>query len=344
MPVYFFWGADEFRLKKAVASLRERALDESWASFNYDYIPAESVDAPMQALNQAMTPPFGMGQRFVWLADTTVGQRCSESLLEEMARTLPLVPEATVLLFTSASKPDGRLKSTKLLKKYADVREFAQIAPWQTDQLVGQVRRVAQEMNLRLKPQSAELLAEAVGADTRRLYNEVEKLSLYWSAGETSEAANVGEVNAGNQARKEPLPPEVITQLVAVSTQTSFQLAEALIAGKTDQALSLATDLLANNEPALKVVATLVGQFRAWLWVSLMAMQGERDVKAIAKAAEINNPKRVYILQKQVRGCSPQQLQRAMTLLLALEFALKRGAPAEITLQTKMIEIASCFG
>lgn len=330
MPVYFFWGTDEFRLKKAVAGLRERALDESWASFNYDHITSESADAPMQALNQSMTPPFGMGQRFVWLADTTLGQRCSEALLEELTRTLPRVPETTVLLLTSSSKPDGRLKSTKLLKKYAEVREFAQIAPWQTDQLVGQVKRVAGEMNLRLKPQSAELLAEAVGADTRRLYNEIEKLSLYWST--------------EGQAKIEPLPPEVITQLVAVSTQTSFQLAEALIAGKSAQSLSLVTDLLANNEPALKVVATLVGQFRAWLWVSLMAMQGERDVKVIAKAAEINNPKRVYILQKQVRGCSPNQLQRAMVLLLALEFALKRGAPAEITLQTKMIEIASCFG
>ena len=337
MPIYFFWGADEFRLKKAVADLRDRAappredrvLDESWASFNYDRITSEAADAPIQALNQSMTPPFGLGQRFVWLVDTTIGQRCSESLLEEMTRTLPKVPETTVLLLTSANKPDGRLKSTKLLKKYAELREFAQIAPWQTDQIVSQVKRVAQEMNLRLKPQSAELLAEAVGADTRRLYNEVEKLSLYWSS--------------QRGTKTEPLPPEVITQLVAVSTQTSFQLAEALIAGKTDQALSLATDLLANNEPALKVVATLVGQFRSWLWVSLMAMQGERDVKVIAKAAEINNPKRVYILQKQIRGCSPKQLQRAMALLLSLEFSLKRGAPAVITMQTKMIEIASCF-
>ncbi|MEL6488894.1 MAG: DNA polymerase III subunit delta [Cyanobacteria bacterium J06634_6] len=329
MPVYFFWGADEFRLKKAVADLRDRALDPDWASFNYDLIHGDSADAPVQALNQAMTPPFGMGKRFVWLANTSLGQRCPEALLEEMTRTLPKVPDSAVLLFTSGSKPDGRLKSTKLLKKHADVREFAAIAPWQTDQLITQVKRVAQEMNLRLKPKSAELLAEAVGADTRRLYNEVEKLTLYWS-----EAGKV---------KTEPLPPEVITRLVAVSTQTSFQLAEALIAGRTDQSLSLATDLLANNEPALKVVATLVSQFRVWLWVSLLGAQGERDVRAIAKAAEINNPKRVYILQKQVRGCSPTQLQKALSLLLALEFSLKRGAPDQITLQTKMIEIASCF-
>ncbi|MEL6605406.1 MAG: DNA polymerase III subunit delta [Cyanobacteria bacterium J06614_10] len=330
MPVYFFWGADEFRLKKAVMALRDRTLDPDWASFNYDRIAPDTPDAPIQALNQAMTPPFGLGQRFVWLFDTSLGQRCSEAVMEELSRTLPAVPENVVLLLTSPNKPDGRLKSTKLLNKHADVREFAAIAPWQTDQLVTQVKRVSQEMGLRLKPAAADLLAEAVGADTRRLYNEVEKLSVYWSA-------------QGN-VKTEPLPPEVITRLVAVSTQTSFQLAEALIAGKTDQALGLAHDLLANNEPALRVVATLVSQFRKWLWVSLLAAEGERDIRAIAKAAEINNPKRVYILQKQVRGCSPAQLQRSLSLLLDLEYALKRGAPDEITLQTKVIEIASCFG
>ena len=329
MPVYYFWGDDEFRLKKAVAALRDRTLDPAWASFNFDRIASESADAPMQALNQAMTPPFGMGKRFVLLADTTLGQRCSETVMAEMARTLPMVPEATVLLFTSTNKPDGRLKSTKLLKKYAEVKEFASIAPWQTDKIVSQVKRVAQEVGLQLKPQAADLLAEAVGGDTRRLYNELEKLSLYWSA--------KGKVKA------DPLPPEIVTRLVSVSTQTSFQLSEALIAGKTDQALSLVSDLLANNEHALRIVATLVGQFRRWLWVSLMESQGERDVRVIAKAAEINNPKRVYILQKQVRGRSPVQLEKALTLLLDLEFSLKRGAPDEITLQTKMIEIAACF-
>ena len=329
MPVYFFWGADEFRLKKAVKTLRDRTLDPNWASFNYDRIPAEDTNSIIQALNQAMTPPFGVGQRFVWLAETTVAQRCSEAVLEELSRTLSAIPDTTVLLFTSSQKPDGRLKSTKLLKKHAEVREFATIAPWQTDQIITQVKRVAQSAGLRLKPEAAELLADAVGADTRRAHNEVEKLCLYWS-------------EAG-QVKTEPLPSEVITWLVAVSTQTSFQLSEALVKGKTDQALGLATDLLANNEPVLRIVATLVGQFRQWLWVSLMTSEGERDIKAIAKAAEINNPKRIYILQKQIRGCAPRQFQTALSLLLDLEFSLKRGAPEEIALHTKIIEIASCF-
>lgn len=74
-------------------ALRDCALDPDWASFNYDRIAPDLADAPIQALNQAMTPPFGLGQRFVWLFDTSLGQRCSEAVMEELSRTLPAVPE-----------------------------------------------------------------------------------------------------------------------------------------------------------------------------------------------------------------------------------------------------------
>ncbi len=325
MPVYFFWGADEFRLKQAAQSLCDRVLDPTWASFNFNKIPPEQPDAVVQALNQAMTPPFGQGQRLVWLQDTTIGQRCSATVLDELQRTLPAVPESTVLLLTSAQKPDGRLKSTKLLQKHAEVREFAAIAPWKTDQIVEQIYRVAQDVGLRLRRPTADLLAEAIGPDTRRLYNELTKLKLYWN----------------NDA--EPLPPEAVSDLVMTHTQTSMQLANALREGQTDRALTLAHGLLGRNEPALRIVATLVGQFRTWLWVKLMAEAGERDNRTIAQAADIGNPKRVFFLQKEVRQLSVRQLKQTLSHLLELEAALKLGTPETVALPTKIVEVAHCF-
>ncbi|MEO0352519.1 MAG: DNA polymerase III subunit delta [Cyanobacteria bacterium P01_A01_bin.15] len=325
MPVYFFWGADEFRMKKAVRALCDRNLNPDWASFNYEKIPPERSDALIQGLNQAMTPPFGMGKRIVWLVDTPVCQRCSAALLVELERTLPNIPDSSVLLLTSANKPDGRLKSTKLLKKHADIREFDTIPPWKTDQIEHQVYQVAKDIGLRLTPQAAALLGAAIGANTRRLYNELEKLNTYWANPQTA------------------LPPEAVTALVATSTQSSLQLAAALRQGNTDQALTLITELLERNEPALRIVATLVGQFRTWLWVKLMTETGERDTRIIAKAADVGNPKRIYFLQKDTQGVSSVQLQKALTLLLALEYSLKQGAPETVTLQTKVIELADCF-
>jgi DNA polymerase III subunit delta len=331
MPIYYFWGADEFRLKKAVRDLCDRNLDPTWASFNYDKIPAEQGDnGIMSALNQAMSSPFGMGKRIVWLEETPLAQRCSEPVLKELERTLGEIPDTTLLLFTSTNKPDGRIKSTKLLQKHADVREFSPIPGWKTEDIVNQVYQVAKELNIRLQPKSAELLGEAVGGDTRRLYNELEKLSIYWSDQTPNHPT-------------EPLPPEAIAALVSTSTQNSLQLAEALLNADIAKSLSLVTDLLNQNEPALRMVATLVGQFRTWLWVKLLSDAGERDPKVIADAAEIGNPKRVYFLQKSIRSVTLNQLKAAMEILLSLEFSLKQGAPEQVTLHTKLIELAHCF-
>ncbi|MFQ3617583.1 MAG: DNA polymerase III subunit delta [Cyanobacteriota bacterium] len=324
MPIYLFWGDDEYAMQQAVKDLRDRTLDPNWASFNYDKISPEQPDGVIQALNQAMTPPFGMGQRLVWLAETTVCQRCSEDLLAELSRTLPEVPDSTVLLLTSSSKPDGRAKSTKLLQKYAEIREFAAIAPWQTDQILQRVRQVAQSKGVKLTPGAAQLLAEAIGNDTRRLHNELEKLHLFAGGGK-------------------PIDEGAIALLVSASAQNSLKLAEAIRLGDTGRAISLVADLFARNEPALRIVATLVGQFRTWLWVKLMTEAGERDNAAIARAADIANPKRIYFLQQDVRAIALHRLQQSLPLLLQLEAGLKHGADERVLMQSKVIELCQVF-
>lgn len=321
MPIHFYWGDDEFRLNQAVAALRDRTLDPAWASFNEDRIPGDQADGVIQALNQAMTAPFGMGQRFVWLQKTTLGQRCPESLLQELERTLPQVPETTVLLMTSDTKPDGRAKFAKLLQKQGEIREFTTIPPWKAEQILQQVHQVAQARGLRLTPEAAEILADAVGNNTRQLTNEVEKLALYWNQPD------------------QPLPAAIAGSLVAISTQSSLKLATALREGKIDEALALVADLLNRNEPALRIVATLVSQFRLWLWIKLLVASGERHEQTIAQAAEVSNPKRIYFLQKEVTTLSLQGLQQTLPRLLELEYGLKQGMDERAALQTAVIEI-----
>ncbi|HEY9694704.1 MAG TPA: DNA polymerase III subunit delta [Oculatellaceae cyanobacterium] len=324
MSIYLYWGDDNFAISKAVDTLRGSVLDPNWASFNYDKISPEQTDAIILALNQAMTPPFGMGRRLVWLADTNICQQCSEQLLAELERTLPAIPESVVLLLTSGNKPDGRLKSTKLLQKYAEIQEFSQIPPWKTELLVQQVRASAQQVGVKLNNSAVELLAESVGNDTRQLFNELEKLQLY--AGTT---ATINE--------------QAVAALVNANTQNSLQLAAAIRQGKTVQALQLVSDLISHNEPTLRIVATLIGQFRTWLWVKIMMEDGERDEKAIASAAEVSNPKRIYFLRQEIQSISSKQLTSTLPILLELEISLKRGADAMSTLQTKVIELCQIF-
>ncbi len=325
MPIYFYWGEDEFALQKAVVSLRESRLDPQWSSFNYTSFSPDQPDAVIQGLNQAMTPPFGSGSRFILLVDTTICQHCGEDLLTELKRTLPVIPDTSVLLLTSRTKPDGRLKSTQLLQQYASFEEFSLIPPWETKQLVQQVQKAARQVGVKLTSCSVEFIAESVGNDTRQLYSEMEKLHTF----------------AG--VNNKPIDVDIVAQLVTGNSQNSLQLAAAIRCGDTSKALLLVTQLINRNEPVLKIVATLIGQFRTWLWVRLMMNNGEHSERAIACAAEINNPKRVYFLQQEVKHLSPQQLTSTLPLLLELEISLKQGREQMSTLQTKVIQLCQIF-
>jgi DNA polymerase-3 subunit delta len=325
MPAYFFWGDDEFRLQEAIHSLRQKTLEPAWASFNYDVIASDMANGPIQALNQAMTPPFGLGKRLIWLQNTSLGQRCPEEVLGELERTLPNLPETSVLLLTSSNKPDGRSKFTKVFKQYGEIREFAPIPPWKTDQIRRQVETVARDLAIKLDPATLDILVEAVGNDTRQLHLELEKLSLYWDN------------------PQQPIPVDVALGLVTVSTQSSLKLAAVIRQGKTSQALSLVSELLDRNEPALRIVATLVGQFRLWLWIKLLETDGVRSDNDIAATAEVSNPKRIYFLKQELRSTTLHQLQQTLPLLLKLESDLKYGRDERATLHTKIVELCQVF-
>jgi DNA polymerase III subunit delta len=325
MTVILYWGDDDFSIAKAVIAIQQSSLDPAWTSFNYEKISPEREDAVISALDAAMTPPFGTGKRVVWLADTTVMQQCSEQLLAELERTLPQIPATTVLLLTSKNKPDGRLKSTKTIQKYANVQEFDLIPPWKTEEISQRVKIVAKELGLKLTPDAVQLLAESVGNNTRQLYLELDKLQLL----------------AGGEGQQ--IDRVMVSSLVVANTQNSLQLAAAIRQSDVGTALHLIGELIDHNEPPLKIVATLVGQFRTWLWVKMLLEAGEKDDRVIATAAGLGNPKRLFFIKQELQSTTADRLAASLPKLLDLEFNLKRGAEASSTLQIHTIELCQIF-
>ena len=213
MPAYLYWGADDYRLAQAVQILQDQVLDPAWLSFNCDKVQAAGADATeqmIQGLNQAMTPPFGMGQRLVWLVNPPLG-RAAGDFVTELERTLPALPATSHLLLTLNTKPDGRSKITKLLQTHATVTEFSPIPPWKTEQLLQSVQGAATQVGVTLTAAAAEQLVEAVGNDTRQLYGELEKLKLYAAA--TTDGPS-----------PQPMGAEIVLRLVSATTQNSLQL------------------------------------------------------------------------------------------------------------------------
>lgn len=323
MPVYFYWGEDNFAIAKAVKKLQSQVLDNNWLDFNYHQYQGDNQEIIIEGLNEVMTPPFGMGGRLVWLNETTICQQCSADLLTELNSTLPVIPDNSHLLFTTNKKPDGRLKSSRLLKKYAEVKEFKLIPFWDEEAIKNNIRVLAAEIGVKLTSSAVETLKDFVGNDTRQLWNELEKLRIYQDG-----------------AKSPTIDAEAINSLVICNTQNSLKLAEAIRSSHTETALTLVHDLLNRNEPALKIVATLVRQFRTWTTVKVIWEQGQTDYQAIAKSAEISgNPNRIKYIINDLKNINARQLIATLPLILELEYSLKKGAEPYNILTTTIIKM-----
>jgi DNA polymerase-3 subunit delta len=311
MPVHLYWGDDEASRNRAVEALVERLLDPAWASINLSRLDGNDSIQAGRALEEARTPPFGAGARLVVLQRSPFCSQCPAELAPLLEASLPLIPAECHLVLVSAAKPDARLKTTKTLRKLAEEHSFQLPAIWDGEGLIELVARTARELGLALEPAAAEALAEAIGSDSARLASELEKLSLFAAA---------GPAGAG------PISLAAVEALVGGRSTSSLAVGDALLAGRPAEAIALVDALLAANEPALRIVAALTSQVRGWLWVALLERQGEQDVAVIAKAAGIGNPKRIYVMRKQLRGRSPAGLLTLLGQVLEVEAALKRGA------------------
>jgi DNA polymerase-3 subunit delta len=310
MPIQLLWGDDEAARGRAVDGLIAELVDPAWASINLSRLDGQDPAQAAQALEEARTPPLGGGARVVLLQRSPFCNQCTAELAEQLEATLELIPDSCHLLLVNPAKPDGRLRTTKMLQKLvkaglAHERSFALPAIWDGAGQLELVASAARELGLELEPAAAEALAEAIGSDSARLASELEKLSLFSGSAPIGRAA--------------------VEALVGGRSTSALAVGEALLAGRPADAIALVDGLLAANEPALRIVASLSSQIRGWLWVALLDQKGETDVTAIARAAGIGNPRRIYVLRKQIRGGRPGAFLSLLSQLLEVEAGLKRG-------------------
>ena len=322
MPIHLLWGDDEAARNRAVDTLVQKLVDSAWASINLSRLDGNDPAQAAQALEEARTPPFGAGARVVVLQRSPFCSACPADLAAQLEACLPLIADACHLVLCSATKPDARLRTTKALRQVAEEQSFVLPAVWDGEGLLELVQRTATSLGLRLEPDAAEALADAIGSDSTRLASELEKLALYSQAS--------GNPQQAGRSDRRPIDRRAVEALVGGRSTTSLAVGDALLAGRPAEAIALVDALLDAHEPALRIVAALSSQIRGWLWVALLDSRGETDVGAIAKAAGIGNPKRIYVLRKQIRGKAPAQLLELLSRVLEVEMALKRGGdPAD---------------
>ncbi len=322
MPIHLLWGDDTAARERFIENLIKQVISPEWSSINFSRLDGSDAGQAMQALDEARTLPFGHGDRVVLLKNSPFCNSCSLDLCTRFEAVLELIPNNSHLILTSKNKPDNRLKSTKALKKLINSKKsiekhFALPPVWDQNGQKELIEHTANEMGLALEQKAVFTLIETIGNDSAKLSSELNKIALL------AQANNNNKKLSGES--KLLITAETINALVGGISTNSFQVSDSLLKGNIGEVIYRLDALIESGEPALRILAALISQVRGLLWVALLEKEGEKDVAVVAKAAGIANPKRIYIMRKQIQGKDPDLFLNLLGQLLKVETSLKQG-------------------
>ncbi len=321
MPIHLIWGDDYEGSNREIEKIIQTFIDPTWKSFNLSQIDGNDPKQASRALEEIQSAPLGNGSRVVLIRRSPFCNACSVELANSLEQAIRIMPENTHLILNNSNKPDKRLKTTKFIQQYiqsnnlSNEKSFLLPLPWDIKGQNKLVENICNSLNLKINPQAIDLIVESIGNDSSLIRTELQKLALL-------SAATIERLNK-NQPQE--ITTELISQLIENHSTNALEIANLILQGERAIALSKIQILLENGEPALKLISTLTGQSRGWIWVKLLDSQGNRDVSEIAKLAGIANPKRIYVIRKQIQGKSLEILIELMKKLLNIEASIKSG-------------------
>ncbi len=321
MPIHLIWGDDYEACNREIEEIIKTVIDPSWKSFNYSQLDGNDPKQNLRALEEVQSAPLGSGGRVVLVRRSPFCNGCSVELANKLEQAIKLIPDKTYLILSNANKPDKRLKTTKLIEKSIQSntlsleKSFTLPLPWDINGQRNLVKNYLQQFNLKMNYETIDLIVESIGNDSSLINTELQKLLLF------SEAVN----EKSNKDEPQEISKELVKKLIQNNSTNALEIANLLMKEEIIIALNKIQSLLKNGEPALRLITTLTSQSRGWLWVHLLDSQGNKDVKEIAKLAGIANPKRIFIIRKQIQGKSLETLLELMKKLLKIEASIKSG-------------------
>ena len=321
MPIHLIWGDDYEASNKEIENIVQAVIDPVWKSFNHSQIDGNDPKQTSRALEETQSAPLGDGGRVILVRRSPFCNGCPNDLANKLEQTIKLIPQNTHLVLNNSKKPDQRLRSTKIIQQYIESnnlskeKSFLLPLPWDVNGQRKLVENIANDFNLRMDTPTIDLIVESIGNDSSLIKSELEKLALLSDATYARLDNNKTLV----------ITKELVHKLIPNNSSNALEIANLILQGDSTLALSKIKSLLENGEPALRLISTLTGQSRGWLWVKLLDSKGNQDIKEIAKLIGISNPKRIFVIRKQIQNKSPVMLLELMKKLLKIEASIKIG-------------------
>ena len=232
-------------------------------------------------------------------------------------------PTSKLVIFAEG-KLDSKRRLVKLLKR--DAKVFEAIEP-KEQELRAYFQKWAQEQGLTFDGKSFEQLL----IKSSFQFSEIQKNLLFLQSYKAD--SNITE--------------EDIIQAIPKTLQDNiFDLTQLILAKKIDQARDLVKDLTLQGEDEIKLIAIMLGQFRLYTQVKILAESGQTESQMVSSLGHYlgrnPNPYQIKFALRDTRGLSLNFLQDSIRYLIQTDYQIKTGVYEKGYLFEKaLLQIAS---
>lgn len=324
MPhIHFFFGNDEFAIRKQVEKFASMFSDPTTADMNTSRLDARNLQQNT-LINAVGAMPFLAAQRLVILENVSKGFPGLDGHKKFVA-FLDTVPESTLLVTIDFEEVKERdIPNHWLVKWCVKAGEKARSQGFHLPKQKEMPRWIMDEAKRQggsIEPAAAARLAEMTGEETRQAAQEITKLLTYVNY---AHAIGLEDVEAVS----------IVTASVDI-----FDLVDAMANKNGKESQSLLHRLLEDKD-AFELFGMIIRQFR--LLTIAREVQDEGGTLQEAAEALASHP---YVAEKafnQARRFSADSLSIIYHRLLAMDEASKTGVmPLDLALDTFIVELTA---
>ena len=232
-------------------------------------------------------------------------------------------PTSKLVIFAEG-KLDSKRRLVKLLKR--DAKVFEAIEP-KEQELRAYFQKWSQKQGLTFAEKSFEHLLIKSGFQ----FSEIQKNLLFLQSYKAD--SNITE-------------KDIIQAIPKTLQDNIFDLTQLILAKKIDQARDLIKDLTLQGEDEIKLIAIMLGQFRLYTQVKILAESGQTESQMVSSLGHYigrnPNPYQIKFALRDSRRLSLDFLQNSIRYLIQADYQIKTGVYEKGYLFEKaLLQIAS---
>lgn len=260
-PIYFLMGDEPFFIDQISNTIENEVLTEDEKGFNQNIMYGNDVDIS-DVIGMAKQFPMGAERQVVIIKEAQHLSRTIDQLESYAAQPQP----STVLVINYKGKTlDKRKKLYKTLKNSAVILEFKKLYE---NQIPDWIENTAKNLGMSIDPKSKFLMAEFLGSDLGRVYNELEKLKILVTDGK--------------------ITPEVVERNIGISKDfNNFELRKAIETKNAPKAFQIAK-YFSQNPADNPLVVTLSILFQAFSNIIVYHTLADKSQNNVARELGIH--------------------------------------------------------